>query len=151
MRHLKIFRFLVKYNMGLIRRNLFFLFFIVCFPFSASGLEQIHPGFMLPLDIYMTNIALVFICQYVICAYIFRKKSRLLVTEGFVAEKNYLLLQSKWLAGVLSVMAAIYIILSIALPANPLNADYAFIVFAVLVIMMRKTLKKHKPVAIEEI
>ncbi|HEX8461083.1 MAG TPA: TMEM175 family protein, partial [Segetibacter sp.] len=44
-RHLKIFKYLKTYNNGIIRHNLVFLFFIVCLPFSASGLtEHIRPS-----------------------------------------------------------------------------------------------------------
>src|ERR1700709_58862 len=37
-RHLKIFKYLRNYDNGVIFRNLIFIFFIVCFPFTASGL-----------------------------------------------------------------------------------------------------------------
>src|SRR3990170_8000954 len=39
-RHLKVCKYLKSYNDGVIFRNLLFLFFIVCFPFTASGLSE---------------------------------------------------------------------------------------------------------------
>src|SRR5882757_7317893 len=35
--HLRLFRLIKRYDEGLINRNLLFLFFIVTFPFTASG------------------------------------------------------------------------------------------------------------------
>ena len=151
MRHLQLFRYLVKYDNGLIKRNLFFLFFVVCFPFSASGItEHVHPDFMLPLIIYMFNIAAVFICQAFLCVYIFRKRP-LLSAEGYEKEKNYLVLRSKWFAVALSFVALLYLVSNLFFPFNPWNSEILFFIFSILMVTMRKRIKKYKPVTVEDV
>src|SRR3954449_6877017 len=79
-RHLRMFKYLKEYNQGVIQRNLFFLFFIVTFPFSAEGIAgNIRPDFTLPLYIYMSNIALCSVMHLSLCNYIFHKKPQLSV------------------------------------------------------------------------
>ena len=151
MRHLQLFRYLIKYDNGLIKRNLFFLFFVVCFPFSASGItEHIDPNFMLPLIIYMFNIAAVFVCQSFLCTYIFRKKSQLSVT-GYEAEKKYLLLRSKWFAVALSFVAVLYLLASLFFPFNFWNSEISLFIFAIIMVVMRRRIKKYKPATVEDV
>ncbi len=86
--HLRLFRLLRKYDQGLINLNLFFLFFIVIFPFAASGISgHVRGGFMLPVFFYLVNLSLVAIMHYVLCWYVLFKKPGLVV-EGEAAEKN---------------------------------------------------------------
>ena len=151
MRHLQIFRFLHKYDKGLIRRNLFFLFFIVCFPFSASGItEHIRPGFILPFLIYIINLAAVMVCQYFLCQYIFQKKPQL-CREGNEAEKNYILLTVKWFAIVLSATAIIYMVEMLFFPYKEWSIAVPIYLVAIFLFLMRRRIKKYKPVPVEEV
>ena len=151
MRHLQLFRYLAKYNMGLVKRNLLFLFFIVSFPFSASGItEHIRPGFMLPLNIYFFNITAVTICQYLITDYIFRVKPQLCV-EGYEAEKKYMLLNSKWIAIILCFTSVLYVFIVVLFPRDSIYTAVPSYVLVALVLFMRKRMKKYKPASLEEI
>ncbi len=151
MRHLQLFRYLVKYNMGLVKRNLVFLFFIVCFPFSASGItEHIRPSFMLPLDIYIFNIAAVMVCQYGISNYIFRRKPQLCM-EGREDEKKYLLMNSKWIALILSFTFVIYVVATVFLSQDPIYTALPSYLLVIMVFILRRRMKKSKPASMEEI
>ena len=150
MRHLQLFRYLLKYNMGLIRRNLIFLFFIVSFPFSASGItEHIRPGFMLPLIIYFFNIAAVTVCQYLITHYIFIVKPQL-CTAGYETEKKYLLLSSKWTAIALGFTAFLYVLFLILFPQNSLYTALPPYVLLALVLIIRRRLRNYKPASMKD-
>ncbi len=150
-RHLEIFRYLVKYNNGLIKRNLFFLFFVICFPFSASGItEHIRPGFLLPLIIYMFNITAVFVCQYFLCLYIFKTKPQL-STDDFILEKNYLLMRSKWIALILIFTFFLYFLVFLFSPQNSWISTLPPYILVVLILLMRRKIKKYKPVSLNDI
>lgn len=145
-RHLKIFKYLKNYDNGVIYRNLILLFFIVCFPFTASGLtEHIRPHFLLPLLIYLINIACVIISQFILCHYIFKKNSKLSVT-GFEIEKNYILLQSKYSALMLTIGIVVALSVALIFPGNTTYVLYSFYVIAFMMLFVRKKLKKYKPV-----
>ncbi len=145
MRHLQIFRHLIQYDKGLIKRNLFFLFFIVCFPFSASGItEHIRPGFMLPFFIYIFNLAAVMICQFFLCKYIFQQKPQL-CKAGDEAEKKYLLLNVMWLSIILCATFMLYIIVMLFFSYNEWSIAVPIYLFAFMVIIMRRRIKKYKP------
>lgn len=151
MRHLQLFRYLVKYNLGLVKRNLLFLFFIVCFPFSASGItEHIRPGFMMPLVIYFLNITAVTICQYLTTYYIFRIKPNLCIA-GYEAEKKYILLNTKWIAIALSTTALLYVFIIFLFPQNSFAAAIPPYVLVVIVLVTRRRIKKYKPATVEDI
>lgn len=92
--HLRLFRLVTKYDVGLINRNLLFLFFIITFPFTASGLfGHLRDGFVSPLYIYLANLVLVSAANFNLCRYVFRLKPYLGV-EGRAAEKNYFYVRS---------------------------------------------------------
>lgn len=147
-RHLQLFRYLAKYNLGLVKRNLVFLLFVVCFPFSISGItEHIRPGFLLPLLVYLFNIAAVMFCQYLIARYIFIVKPDLCVA-GYEAEKKYLLENSKWVAILLSVIFVLYILLvsfSLVTPFFISLPSYALLIAAII---LRRRMKKLKPASL---
>lgn len=144
-RHLKIFKYLKKYDNGVIYRNLILLFFIVCFPFTASGLtEHIRPHFLLPILVYIINIACVFISQFILCSYLFKKNSKLTV-DGFEIEKNYILLQSKFVALVLAIGVVVVFSVSLIFPGNARYVLYSFYVIPFMMLFVRKNLKKYKP------
>lgn len=93
--HLRLFKLLIKYDQGLIARNLLFLFFIVTFPFTASGLlGHIREGFLLPLYVYLGNVVLVSAAHLNLCWYMLRRKNFLTV-EGKKEEKKYIFVQSR--------------------------------------------------------
>ncbi|CAN5262751.1 hypothetical protein BH11BAC6_BH11BAC6_11200 [soil metagenome] len=143
-RHLKFCNYLHKYDSGLIRLNLILLFFIVCFPFSASGLtEHIRPGFMLPVFIYM-NICCVMCMHYRLCNYIFYKKPQLSI-PGFAAEKNFLFLTGRWIALTFVVILAFYFTLLFVFPQESIYPQLALYLLPLSIIIMKRKFKKLKP------
>ena len=149
-RHLQLCRYIRKYDNGLIRRNLILLFFIVCFPFSASGItEYIRPGFLLPVFIYFANIGGVFIAQLALSNYIFYKKPQLSI-NGLEAEKHYLFLKTKWIAFTFISVFIVYTILSILFTQQTYIPALAFYLLPILLLIMRKRIKKYKPADTED-
>lgn len=149
-RHLQLCRYIRKYDNGLIRRNLVLLFFVVCFPFSASGItEHIRPGFLLPIFIYITNIASAFIAQLAFTHYIFYKKPQLSVA-GMEAEKHYLFLKTKWITFNFIGVFVLYIILSLLFTQQSYIPALAFYLLPLLLLIMRRRIKKYKPADTEE-
>jgi uncharacterized membrane protein len=145
-RHLKIFKYLRSYDSGVILRNLILLFFIVCFPFTASGLtENIRPGFVLPIVVYAINICCVMLAQYALCRYMFKARPQLSV-PGQEMEKRYLLLQSKFTAMVLTCTTLLIVMLTLIFPGNNLYVLYGFYAIPISMLFVRKYLKKLKPV-----
>ncbi len=94
-RHLQICRFLQHYDEGLIHRNLFFLFFIVAFPFSASGVIHVTPHFILPLFIYLSDLGGCLAGLFWISYYIFQKNPALTIA-GHHTEKELLYQKYKY-------------------------------------------------------
>ncbi len=94
-KHLKLCKHLKTYDDGVIFRNLFSLLFIVTFPFAASSLTHIQPGFMLPMVIYIGNIFLVCLSHFMLTDYTLHKKQHL-IHAGNDAEKKYLYVQAKF-------------------------------------------------------
>jgi uncharacterized membrane protein len=145
-RHLRICKYLRSYNGGVIFCNLLLLFFIICFPFTASGItEHINPHFYLPLFIYIFNIAAVSVAQYLLCYYIFRKQAHLSV-HGSEKEKKYILLQSKYFA--LTLITAFTLLLISSLVLSGPYVLYTFYIIPILVAITRRRLKKYKPATI---
>src|SRR5947209_11879269 len=124
-RHLKFCHYLHKFDSGLIRLNLVLLFFIVCFPFSASGLtEHIRPGYFVPLFIYLINICAVMWFHYRLCKYIFYKKPHLSI-PGLEADKKFIFLRSKWTAWSFVAVLVIYFTLLLISPSNSVYPQFA--------------------------
>lgn len=94
-RHLHLCRFLQNYNEGLIHRNLFFLFFIVSFPFSTSAILHTSAHFMLPFFIYLCNLTGCLAALFWISYYVFQKNPNLAV-PGHHTEKELLYQRSKY-------------------------------------------------------
>ena len=143
-RHLKMFRFLKAYDNRVIFLNLFSLLFIVMFPFSASAAIHFKDGFILPMIIYLGNIMLVMVSNFGLAHYILKQKSDLGI-PGHEAEKNYIYLQSKYPAVLLT--AAFVIVIATYIITNR-NFEYtAYSIYSLIIGMpiMRKMLKKHKP------
>jgi uncharacterized membrane protein len=111
--HLRLFRLVRKYDEGLISRNLLFLFFIVTFPFTASGLfGHLRSDFVLPLYIYLANLVLVSAANYHLCRYIFHIKPYLSI-EGEAAEKKYFYARSLYTTLAMLAMIGIVILVSL--------------------------------------
>ena len=143
-RHLNIFKYLRTYDNGVIFYNLLFLFFVVCFPFSASGLEHLRPSFFLPMYIYTINIALVFLSQYALCNYIFASKKHLSKT-GYEGEKKYLLLKIKFLAIPFCAILSAVIILSFIFPDYKNIPLFGLYALAIILNLIRRWVRKYKP------
>lgn len=143
-RHLNIFRYVRSYDNGVIFYNLLFLFFVVCFPFTASGLEHFRPSFFLPMYVYAINLAFVFLSQYALCNYIFSKK-RNLSKEGYDAEKKYLLLKSKYFATSLCSIVLIVLILSFIFPDFKYLPVLGLYAFAIIARIIRRRVRMYKP------
>jgi uncharacterized membrane protein len=67
--HLKTFSLLKDYDLGLVVRNLFLLFLIGFFPFSASIITQANGG-MIGISFYFLIILLCIFAQYLLYHYI---------------------------------------------------------------------------------
>lgn len=148
-RHLRIFKYLKAYNNGLIFRNLVMLFFIVCFPFSASGItEHIRPGFFVPLYIYMFNLSFVSISNFVVCLYIFKTKTQQLTNPGYEVEKKYMLMQSRFSAIMITATTTFMIVMSFFVPKYTLIGFY---ILPVMAGIARRRLKKYKPVKAKDV
>jgi len=148
-RHLEIFKYLKTYNKGVIFFNLLFLFFVVCFPFTASGLEHFRPSFLLPVYIYFINIALVFLSQFALCNYIFRRRDDLSKT-GYGTEKNYIFLKSKYLAVALVITVFVIVILSLLFPVNNAKIVMGVYTFPFIMVILKRRLKRFKPVKFKQ-
>jgi uncharacterized membrane protein len=148
-KHLKMFKYLRSYNGTIITLNLIFLFFIVCFPFILSGFsENTHTHFSLPIFLYISNLALVSTAKGVLAFYIFRKDSKNTV-PGFLIEKKYLLLESVWTASAFITILLIMIVINQVYPGKPAYMIFAIYALPVMMIIMKRKLKKFKPVKIK--
>lgn len=145
-RHLRLFKYLRTYDSGVISRNLVFIFFIVCFPFSASGItENIRSGFILPIFIYIINIWLVSASQFILCYYLFSKKPSLCIA-GFEVEKKYILLQSKYSVIMLLITIGIMLFLSFIFDGNFEEVVLGFYAMPIMLVFVKRHLKKYKPI-----
>ncbi len=128
-----------------------FLGFVLSFSFIGlmwARHLKIFKYLKLPILVYLINIACVSVSQFILCTYLFKKNSKLSV-DGFEAEKNYILIQSKFSAFILSVGVIIVFSVSWIFPGNTMYVLYSFYVIPVLMLFMRKRLKKFKPVSIQ--
>lgn len=114
--HLRLFRLVRKYDVGLINRNLLFLFFIITFPFTASGLfGHLRDGFVAPLYIYLANLVLVSAANLNLCRYTFHLKPYLAV-EGRTAEKKYFYTRSLYTTYAMLAMIGVVTAVSLIFP-----------------------------------
>ena len=143
-KHLKMFRYLKKYDDRLVIQNLVSLFFIVAFPLSASGVIHFKPDFAFPMVIYLANIMLVMLSNFLVAHHIFKRNAHLCF-PGNEIEKIYIYKQSLYPAVTLTTV--FIIVVSTAIITNN-NAKYVafstYSLFICLFIMKRK-IKKYKP------
>jgi len=114
--HMRLFRLVQRYDEGLIHRNLLFLFFIVTFPFSATGLfGHLRNDFPVPLYVYMGNLVLVSAANFHLCRYIFRVKPFLSV-DGENEEKRYFYLRSLYTTFAMLAMVVVVVVVWLIFP-----------------------------------
>jgi uncharacterized membrane protein len=141
--HLKMFRYLNAYDNGVIFFNLLSLFFIVAFPFAASGITHFTPAFMFPMIIYIGNILLINLTNFLLANYIFKRKPALSI-PGHEAEKKFIYLQTKATALVLGICFLIILTTAIVSDFNGEAIKYSLYSLIFGMPAMRIWLKKHK-------
>jgi uncharacterized membrane protein len=142
--HLKLFRLLKTYDQGLINLNLRFLFFIVTFPFTASGpFGHVRSGFVLPLFLYMFNLMAVSVTQFTIIRYIFHKKPGLSV-PGQEAEKQYIYMRWKYMATSMVVLFLIMILVALLFHGNSDYVSCVFLLMPLCIRYMNRKTRKYK-------
>jgi uncharacterized membrane protein len=140
-KHLRLCRLLIAYDTGVITLNLFFLFFIVSFPFTASGItEHIHPGYLAPVFIYIVNVGLVALMMCLLSHYIFYKKPHLTLPDH-TAEKRYIYRQS---LNNVFMIGSIVLMTTIASVFFENALQYSFLAVPLIAAVSRRKLKKLK-------
>lgn len=143
--HLRLCRQLKSYNQGLLNLNLLYLFFIVIFPFTASGiLAHIRNGFAYPYLFYVFNVAGVGVSDFLISRYLFKIKPELSI-RGHEDEKTFIYTRAKYNA--MSSVLAFFVMLLVAIlfPGNAQYLGYAFCTYPVGVRISNNKLRKFKP------
>lgn len=143
-RHLTTFRYLKKYDTGLIIRNLVCLLFIVAFPFSAEGITHARPSFMFPMIIYIGNITFVAISHFALAHYIFKQKPHL-STTGHAPEKVFIYMIAKVTAIGLASVFVIMLTVAILSDFNNDAINYSSFAFLPMGFFIKRTTKKYKP------
>ncbi|MEI6264770.1 MAG: TMEM175 family protein [Sphingobacteriia bacterium] len=144
-RHLKLFSFLRSYDNGVIFLNLLNLFFVVTFPFVATGVTHINPSFSFPLILYIGNIVLLFLSNAILTHYIIKVKPRL-SKPGNEPEKIYQYKKFIYPSLIMLFFFIIIIVIGIFTNFNPRFINYSVIAMAGCIGIVNKQLKKYKPV-----
>jgi uncharacterized membrane protein len=143
--HLRLFRQLKTYDQGLLNLNLLFLFFIVIFPFTASGMfAHTRNGFPYPFLFYMFNVSAVGLIDFLIARYIFRVKPGLSV-RGQEKEKKFILIRAKTNATAAILAFIIMALTVIVYPGNTDDVAYSFCAYPILVFISNRKIRKLKP------
>ena len=141
-KHLRLCRQMKHYDQGVILGNLIFLFFIVTFPFTAKGLaEHIKPNYLIPIFIYVVNIACCNLAHTWLCYYIFYRKPHLSI-PGEQDEKKYIYLRSKYFSILLLAVICMATVVTMIFPNNVLYFALTLYAVPVLNFYIRKKLKK---------
>ena len=143
-RHLKMFRYLRTYDNGVIFRNLLSLIFIVAFPFFATGLTHIKPHFMFPMVIYLGNILLIAVSNFLLAHYIFKHKPSLSI-PGHEPEKKYIYLQSAVFAISIGISFTAILITGLLTDFDDEYMTFSLYLLPLIVIFLRRRIKKYKP------
>jgi uncharacterized membrane protein len=133
--HLKIFSLLKDYDTGLVKRNLFMLFFIGLFPFSVSLVSRPHNTGMLPVTIYFSIIMLCSGSQLMLQHYILVKRPALRIQTGI----HEALLRFRKARVVIILLATTFclVMLTLALISDPLFKPYAWCWFMVFPLFLK--------------
>lgn len=143
--HLRLFRQLRTYDQSLLNLNLLFLFFIVLFPFTASGMfAHTQAGFVFPFLFYMFNVSAVGITDFLIARYMFKKRPGLSV-PGQEAEKKFILIRAGSNATAATLAFIVMFVVAIVYPGNTDNVAYAFCAYPVLLFISNRKIRKYKP------
>jgi len=143
--HLRLCRLLRSYDQGLITRNLYYLFFIVIFPFTASGIVgHVVTGFILPLFLYSFNLAAVAVMHFLIIRYILRKKPELSMGAE-EAEKKYIYIRGLYSSSVMVGLFVLIILVAIFTGGNPNDMSLAFLLIPFGLRYAGRKAKKYKP------
>jgi uncharacterized membrane protein len=143
--HLRLFRQLRTYDQGLLNLNLLFLFFIVIFPFTASGMfAHTRDGFVYPFLFYMFNASAVGVTDFLIARYIFKIRPGLSV-RGQEEEKKFILIRAKANATAATLAFAVMVLAAIIYGGNIDKVAYAFCVYPILLFVSNRRVRKFKP------
>jgi uncharacterized membrane protein len=143
--HLRLFRQLKQYNQVLLNLNLLYLFFIVIFPFTASGmLGHVRDGFPYPFLLYVFNMSGVGVSDYLISHYIFKARPDLSF-GGQDAEKKFILIRARYNAIASTLIFFFMLAVAIRFPGNTDYLAYAFCAYPFAVIVANKKIRKLKP------
>jgi uncharacterized membrane protein len=143
--HLRLFRQLKTYNQGLLNLNLFFLLFIVVFPFSASGMyEHSREGFVFPYLFYMFNVSAVALTDFLMAYYILRRKPQLSI-RGQEEEKKFILIRAEYNAIASLLPFILMVLIAIIFPGNTQYLTYAFGAYAIGLSVSNRRVRKFKP------
>lgn len=82
------------------------------------------------------------ISQFILCSYLFKKTLKISVV-GFEAEKNYILLQSKYSATVLIIAIVLIFVVSFIFPGNTFYVLICFYTIPFMMLFVRKRLKNQ--------
>jgi uncharacterized membrane protein len=154
-KHLRLFRLLRKYDQGLINRNLLYLFFIVIFPFTASGFAScIESGakggsttaVLLGVFLYTINIAFVTSCHFVLCRYIFYRRPGLAVEEE-TAEKKYMYIDAKYTCLMVWVALLLCVLVMMIFPGKFQYIGNCFFILPAMEIFFQWRKRKYRPKA----
>jgi uncharacterized membrane protein len=144
-RHLALCKYLKRYNNKVIFFNLLLLFFIVTFPFSISAfIENVRSALTVAIIVYISNIFLVLLSQFLFTHYILKTNTSLSIT-GKREEKQYFYLKTKY--SFVMILATLIVVITVIIVSNgDKNAItislYSLPLFALI---SRRRLKKYKP------
>lgn len=142
-RHLRLCRFLLQYDNGLIFRNLLLLFFIVIFPFSAGSLAMhASSGFLLPFYLYFFNILGCAASFFMLIYYAFYQKPAL-ARSGMENEKKYIYQSSRNTLIMLLITFSVAFIVQVV-TGSVLYVTYSLYLMPVMAIYSARRLRKLK-------
>ncbi len=143
-RHLKLFSYLKSYNNGVIFLNLLNLFFIVTFPFVATGITHNRPSFAFPSILYIGNVVFLFITKAILAHYIFKTKPYLCKAIN-KEDKAYQYKRNVVPAITMSVSFLILLIVAITSNFNSEYIYYCLYFFVITAGLTNRWVKKFKP------
>lgn len=143
--HLRLFRLLRKYDQRLINLNLLSLFFIIMFPFTASGMSgHVQGEFLLPVFLYVFNLTLVSLTQFLLCRYVIYGKNKLSI-DGEDDKKRYTYIRSLYNLIAMSFMSFLVVLAFIIFPHHPEVTAYSCAFAGFFFILARKMAHKYGP------
>jgi len=143
--HLRLFRLLRRYDQRLINLNLLFLFFIVMFPFTASGMSgHVRDKFLLPVFLYVFNLTLVSLTHFLLCRYVIHGKSKLSI-DGEEDQKKYTYIRSLYNLLAMAIMSSVVVLSFIVFSGRPEVTAYSCAFGGIFFILARKMAHKYGP------